>query len=35
MSQGRADFHMDFERYEDVPKSIADEIVAQTGGSSS
>ncbi len=34
MSQGRADFHMDFERYEDVPKSIADDIVAQGGGGS-
>ena len=33
MSQGRADFHMEFERYEDVPKSIADEIVEQGGGS--
>ena len=32
MSQGRADFHMEFERYEDVPKSIADEIVEQGGG---
>ncbi len=31
MSQGRADFTMQFERYEDVPKSIADEIVAQGG----
>jgi len=31
MSQGRADFHMEFGRYEDVPKSIADEIVAQGG----
>jgi elongation factor G len=31
MSQGRADFHMEFARYEDVPKSIADEIVAQGG----
>ncbi len=34
MSQGRADFHMDFERYEDVPKSIADDIVAQGGSGS-
>jgi len=34
MSQGRADFHMEFARYEDVPKSIADEIVAQGGGGS-
>jgi elongation factor G len=34
MSQGRADFHMEFGRYEDVPKSIADEIVAQGGGNS-
>ena len=33
MSQGRADFTMQFERYEDVPKSIADEIVAQGGSS--
>src|SRR6516225_5007298 len=31
MTQGRADFHMEFGRYEDVPKSIADEIVAQGG----
>ncbi len=34
MSQGRADFHMDFERYEEVPQSIATEIVEQGGGSS-
>jgi elongation factor G len=34
MSQGRADFHMEFERYEDVPKSIADAIVEQGGGGS-
>ena len=27
MSQGRADFHMDFDRYEEVPQSIAAEIV--------
>jgi elongation factor G len=32
MSQGRADFHMEFGRYEDVPRSIADEIVAASGG---
>ncbi len=31
MSQGRADFTMQFERYEDVPKSIADEIIASNG----
>jgi elongation factor G len=34
MTQGRADFHMDFERYEDVPQSIASEIVEQGGGGS-
>jgi len=34
MSQGRADFHMDFERYEEVPQSIASEIVEQGGGGS-
>ena len=34
MSQGRADFHMDFERYEEVPQSIATEIVEQGGGGS-
>src|SRR5213593_673132 len=27
MSQGRADFHMDFDRYEEVPQSIAAEII--------
>ncbi len=27
MSQGRADFHMDFDRYEEVPQSIATEII--------
>ena len=34
MSQGRADFHMDFDRYEEVPQSIASEIVEQGGGGS-
>jgi elongation factor G len=34
MSQGRADFTMQFERYEDVPQSIASEIVEQGGGGS-
>ena len=34
MSQGRADFHMDFEQYEEVPQSIASEIVEQGGGGS-
>ncbi len=32
MSQGRADFHMDFERYEEVPASIAEAIVASNTG---
>jgi elongation factor G len=27
MTQGRADFHMDFDRYEEVPQSIATEII--------
>ena len=27
MSQGRADFHMEFDRYEEVPQSIASEII--------
>jgi elongation factor G len=27
MTQGRADFHMDFDRYEEVPQSIASEII--------
>ena len=27
MSQGRAEFTMQFERYEDVPQSIASDIV--------
>ena len=31
MSQGRADFTMQFERYEDVPASIASEITEQDG----
>ncbi len=34
MSQGRADFHMEFERYEEVPQSIASEIVEQGAGGS-
>ena len=29
MSQGRADFSMQFDRYEDVPRSIADDIIDQ------
>jgi elongation factor G len=33
MSQGRATFHMDFSHYEDVPQSIAAEIVESGGGS--
>ncbi len=32
MSQGRADFSMQFERYEEVPPSIAAEVVASGGG---
>src|SRR6476469_1705026 len=31
MSQGRADFHMDFDRYEEVPPSIASDIVDARG----
>ena len=27
MTQGRADFHMDFDRYDEVPQSIASEII--------
>ena len=34
MSQGRADFTMQFERYEQVPQSIAATIVEQGGGGS-
>jgi elongation factor G len=34
MSQGRADFTMQFERYEEVPQSIATGIVEQGGGGS-
>jgi len=34
MSQGRATFHMDFSHYEDVPQSIAAEIVESGGGGS-
>jgi elongation factor G len=33
MSQGRADFSMQFERYEDVPGNIAAEITEQQGTS--
>jgi elongation factor G len=33
MSQGRADFTMQFDRYEDVPASIATEITEQGSGS--
>ena len=32
LSQGRAIYTMQFSRYEDVPRSIADEIVASTTG---
>jgi elongation factor G len=31
MSQGRADFHMDFDRYEEVPQSIASDIIDARG----
>jgi len=31
MSQGRATFHMEFDHYEEVPQSIASEIVAAEG----
>jgi elongation factor G len=34
MSQGRATFHMDFDHYDEVPQSIASEIVEQGGGGS-
>jgi elongation factor G len=34
MSQGRATFHMDFDHYEEVPQSIASEIIEQGGGGS-
>jgi elongation factor G len=34
MSQGRADFSMQFDRYEEVPQSIAGEIVERGGGGS-
>jgi elongation factor G len=27
MSQGRANFHMDYDHYEEVPKAVADEVV--------
>ena len=33
MSQGRADFTMQFDRYEEVPASIATEINEQGSGS--
>ena len=32
MSQGRADFHMDFDRYDEVPQSIATEIMDSGAG---
>jgi elongation factor G len=35
MTQGRADFTMQFDRYEEVPASIAGEITEQDGGSQS
>ncbi len=34
MTQGRADFTMQFDRYEEVPASIASEITEQSSGSS-
>ena len=33
MTQGRADFTMQFDRYEEVPASIASEITEQSSGS--
>jgi elongation factor G len=33
MTQGRADFHMEFDRYEEVPASIASEITERGSGS--
>jgi elongation factor G len=33
MTQGRADFHMEFDRYEEVPASIASEITEHSSGS--
>jgi len=33
MSQGRANFTMQFDRYEEVPQSIATEITEQGSGS--
>jgi elongation factor G len=33
MSQGRADFTMQFDRYEEVPANIAQEITEQGSGS--
>jgi elongation factor G len=33
MSQGRAQFHMEFDRYEEVPGNIAQEITEQSGTS--
>jgi translation elongation factor EF-G len=27
MTQGRADYHMDFDRYEEVPQSIASDLI--------
>jgi elongation factor G len=32
MSQGRAQFHMEFDRYEEVPGNIAAEITEQSSG---
>jgi elongation factor G len=32
MTQGRAVYSMQFDHYEDVPKNIADEIVAKKQG---
>jgi elongation factor G len=34
MSQGRAVYTMQFGHYDEVPKSVAEEIVSATGGKS-
>ena len=31
-TQGRATFTMEFEKYAEAPKSVADEIIAKNGG---
>jgi len=32
MTQGRANYSMEFEKYAQVPKNVADKVIANRGG---